>query len=152
VFQGDFARAAGGSEDVCKLFSDSDWMLAGHSAPQRMCHDMLPEFSVALELVFGKELVGGGFVWEGHVRGAILGYTDWLVACHGSLEVDKVADAAVAVLDLSDGAVGEAVGVLLLADGFDVELDDCPKVGFAGADQIAESPKLQTLIALSRAE
>src|ERR1700693_2910947 len=82
------------------------------------------------------------------MRRAVLSNTDRLVAGNGCLEVDEVAQAAVAVLDLSDCAVTDAVRILLFANGADVDVDDCAEIGFAHADEVAQSSELQILIAL----
>jgi len=84
---------------------------------------------------------------KSRVAGAVLRDADVFVAGDGSFEVDEVADIAGAVLDEADGAVGEAVAVLLLADGAHVEVDDGSEVGFAETDYFAEAAEVEVGVA-----
>ena len=94
-----------------------------------MLHHVVAQAPVAFKLVFGEELVGGGFVGKRGMGGAVLRDADVFIPGNGGFQIDEIADAAVAVGDLADGAMCEALTVFLPADGADVDIDFGVEIG-----------------------
>src|SRR5664279_707431 len=80
---------------------------------------------------------------------AVLGHAHILISTDGSLQIDKMADASVAIRNSSDRTVGEAKSILLLPDGRDVDVDLGAEVGLAKSYNVPQASKGKRFIALS---